>query len=97
MKLLYKPLSLIAGLLSGILARTIFKRVWQLAAREDEAPKPMDASKGWPEILIAAAVQGAIFAVVKAAVDRGTAQGTRRVTGVWPGTDSREDDADQAG
>jgi hypothetical protein len=30
-------------------------------------------------------VQGAIFAVVKAAVDRGAAEGTRKITGVWPG------------
>jgi hypothetical protein len=34
-------------------------------------------------------VQGAIFAVVKAAVDRGAAEGTRKLTGVWPGNEDQ--------
>ncbi|MGH3154962.1 MAG: DUF4235 domain-containing protein [Streptosporangiaceae bacterium] len=33
----------------------------------------------------AADLQGAIFAVVKAAVDRAAATGTEKLTGVWPG------------
>ena len=40
------------------------------------------------EILAAAALQGAIFAIVKALVDRSGAEGFRRLTGVWPGKDS---------
>ncbi|MBO0788463.1 MAG: DUF4235 domain-containing protein [Actinobacteria bacterium] len=39
---------------------------------------------GSSEVLLAAAIQGAIFAV-EAAVDRGTAEATRKVTGTWPG------------
>ena len=42
----------------------------------------MDPSNG--EILTAAALQGAIFAVVKAAVHRGGAITTEKLTGVWP-------------
>ena len=96
MKLLYKALSLVVSVLSGILAGFIFKRVWKLAAGEDEAPRATDIRKGWPEILIAAALQGAIFALVKAAVDRGTAEGTRKLTGVWPGEDSLLDEDKKA-
>ena len=44
--------------------------------------------KGWGEVLIAATLQGAIFALVKAAVDRGAAEATLRLTGIWPGEDS---------
>ena len=84
MKVTYKPVTLLAGVLSGLLAGSIFKRVWQVAAREDDAPQATDAERGWREVLVAAALQGAIFAVVKAAVDRGTAAGTRRLTGTWP-------------
>ena len=40
---------------------------------------------GRPEVLAAAALQGAIFAVVKAAVDRGGAVGVQKLTGEWPG------------
>ncbi|MFD0823500.1 DUF4235 domain-containing protein, partial [Micromonospora zhanjiangensis] len=43
-----------------------------------------DEDRGWGEILAAAALQGAIFAVVRAAVDRGGAVGVRRLTGRWP-------------
>ena len=84
-KLVYKPVSLLVSVLGGILAGAIFKRVWKLAAREDDAPKATDARRGWHEILPAAALQGAVYAVVKAAVGRGAAEGTRKLTGVWPG------------
>jgi hypothetical protein len=84
-KILYKPVALAVSVLGGMVAGAIFKRVWRLAAGEDEAPKATDADRGWPEILIAAALQGAIFAVVKAALDRGAAEGTRKLTGTWPG------------
>lgn len=84
-KLLYKPMSLLASVLGGMLAGVIFKRLWKLAARDDDAPKATDARRDWWEVLVAAALQGAVYAVVKAAVDRGTAEGTRKLTGVWPG------------
>jgi Protein of unknown function (DUF4235) len=86
-KVVYKPVSLVASVLSGLVAGAVFKRVWQVAAREEDAPQATDAERGWPEVLLAAALQGAIFAVVKAAVDRGAAEGTRRLTGIWPGED----------
>lgn len=92
-KLLYKPLSILVSVLSGIIAGNIFKRVWKLVAREEEAPTATDPRRGWPEVLTAAALQGAIFAVVRAAVDRGAAEGTRKVTGVWPGDDPAADSA----
>lgn len=84
-KLLYKPIALLASMTGGLLAGFVFKRVWKLAANEDEAPKATDAMHSWTEVLLAAAVQGAVFAVVKAAVDRAAAEGTRKLTGVWPG------------
>jgi hypothetical protein len=85
-KLVHKPVSMLAGLGGGILAGALFKRVWKLAAGEDEAPKATDASRGWPEILLAAALQGAIVAVVRAAVDRLAAAGTHSMT--RPGGDT---------
>lgn len=84
-KLLYKAVSMLVSVLGGVVARVIFKRIWKLAAHEEEAPSAMDARRGWPEVLIAAALQGAVFAVVKAALDRGTATAARELTGTWPG------------
>jgi hypothetical protein len=84
-KLLYKPVAITASVLGGIIAGAIFKRVWKLAAGEDDAPKATDARRGWREVLAAAALQGAIYALVKATVDRAAAAGTHKMTGVWPG------------
>jgi hypothetical protein len=89
-KLIFRAASLLAGMVGGLLAGAIFKKTWQLAARQDEAPKATDAARGWHEILVAAALQGAIFATVKAAVDRAAAHGTHSLTGTWPGEDSGE-------
>ncbi|MFE7187149.1 DUF4235 domain-containing protein [Streptomyces erythrochromogenes] len=36
-------------------------------------------------VSVFAAIQGAIFAVVKASVDRSGAVAVRRLTGTWPG------------
>src|SRR5436190_12767488 len=60
-KLMYKPISLLVSVLGGMLAGAIFKRIWKLAAREDDAPKATDAGRGWPEILSVAALQGARY------------------------------------
>ncbi len=95
-KLLYKPLSMVVGVLSGMLAGAIFKRIWKAAAGEEEAPAATDARRGWREVLTAAALQGAIFALVRAAVDRAAAEGTRKVTGVWPGDDSQQEKEGEA-
>lgn len=84
-KLIYKPLSMLVSILGGLLAGAIFKQIWKLAAHEDDAPKATDSDRGWREILTAAALQGAIFAVVRAVVDRAAAEGTEKLTGTWPG------------
>lgn len=84
-KVAYRPVGLLLGMGAGLLAGVAFKQVWKLAAGDDDAPDPTDEDRGWGEILAAAALQGAIFAVVRAAVDRGGAVGVRRVTGRWPG------------
>ena len=89
-KLWYKPVSMLVSVLGGILAGAIFKRVWKIIGREDDAPKATDAARGWREVLLAATLQGAIFAAVKAAVDRGAAEGTRQLTGVWPGDEGEQ-------
>ncbi|HEY5985302.1 MAG TPA: DUF4235 domain-containing protein [Streptosporangiaceae bacterium] len=89
-KLVYKPVSLLVSLLAGLLAGAIFKQMWKVAAREEDAPKATDEERGWREVLIAAAIEGAIFAVVKAALDRGAATGARSLTGTWPGKHASE-------
>ncbi|MER5812563.1 DUF4235 domain-containing protein [Streptomyces sp. NPDC002033] len=84
-KIAYKPVGLALGAVSGMIAGAAFKQVWKIVEGEGDAPNATDEERSWQEVLIAAALQGAIFAVVKAAVDRSGAVATRRVTGTWPG------------
>lgn len=71
MRLLYRPIGLLFSVVGGLAASAIFKRVWRAVAHEGEAPSPTDASRGWGEIVIAAALEGAVFGAVKAIADRG--------------------------
>jgi hypothetical protein len=83
-KLVFKPVSLAAGVAGGVIAGALFKQVWKRIAGEDDTPNATDEERSWGEILAAAAIQGAIFALVKAAVDRGSAEGVKKISGAWP-------------
>jgi len=83
-KIAYKPIGWLAGAGAGALAGLLFKQTWKLVGNDDDAPNATDEDRGWGEILVAAAIQGAIFALVKAAVERAGATGVRRATGEWP-------------
>jgi hypothetical protein len=81
LKLIYRPLSLLISVLGGMLASVLFKRVWKLASGEDEAPEATSPDHSTRQVLTAALLQGALFGVVKAAVDRAGAKGYRKLTG----------------
>lgn len=85
MKLLYKPLGMIFGALGGMVGGALFKRVWKWVSGDEDAPKATQHSHGWREVLIAAALEGAIFGLVRAAVDRAGATAYQKATGTWPG------------
>ena len=84
-KLAYRPVGLIAGLVAGAISGAIFKQVWKLVAKEDDAPTALQSEYRMREVVLAAAIQGAIFAATKAAVDRAGARGFKQLTGAWPG------------
>ncbi|MGW1667325.1 DUF4235 domain-containing protein [Streptomyces sp. NPDC002324] len=84
-KVVYKPLGLALGALSGALAGGVFKQVWKKLGHDEDAPDATDEGRAWREVVSAAVLQGAIFAGVKAVVDRGGAVASRRLTGTWPG------------
>ncbi len=83
-RIAYKPVGLILGVAAGAVAGRLFKQVWREIGHGSDAPHAKDEDRGWGEVLIAATLEGAIFAVVRAAVDRAGATGMRRVTGRWP-------------
>ena len=83
-KLPYRPIGLLAGMGAGLLAGKAFAHAWTVVTGQDDAPDPLDRDRGWGEVLLAAAIEGAIFAVVRTAVDRAGAYGVERSTGTWP-------------
>ncbi|MGW4814279.1 DUF4235 domain-containing protein [Kitasatospora cineracea] len=83
-RVLYKPVGLILGVTGGLLAGIAFKQAWKIIGHDDDAPDATDEDRTWREVLLAATMQGAIFALVKATIDRAGATATRRLTGTWP-------------
>jgi len=86
-KMLYRPVGLTSSIVGGVVAGQVFKQVWKRVSggADADAPKALESEYSLREVLVAAAVQGAIFAVVKAAIDRGGARAFQRWTGEWPG------------
>ena len=74
-----------SGLIAGSLRGIAFKQIWKAVAKEEEAPSALQSEYRMREVVLAAAIQGAIFAAVKAAVDRAGARGFTQLTGAWPG------------
>ncbi|KUJ38693.1 DUF4235 domain-containing protein [Streptomyces sp. NPDC093228] len=82
--LVYRPVGFALGWVGGTLAGMAFRRTWKAIRHEDDAPDALDKDRGWGEVLIAAAIQGALFAVARSAADRTGAKAIERSTGVWP-------------
>ncbi|MET9069674.1 DUF4235 domain-containing protein [Streptosporangium sandarakinum] len=80
-KIVSKGTGAVTGLIGGAVAGAIFKQVWKLVSGKDEAPDPTSDQYAWKEILVAAAIQGAIFGVVKAVIDRTATGKIHRATG----------------
>ncbi|MEW2516655.1 DUF4235 domain-containing protein [Actinacidiphila alni] len=83
-KIAYRPVGLLLSVAAGALAGAAFKQTWKAVGHDDDTPDALDEDRGWTEVLVASAVHGVIFAVVKAAVARSGATATRRLTGTWP-------------
>jgi len=80
-KLLFTPLSIVGGLLAGFLGKKLFSQVWGLID-EEEPPDAKHRDISWGRLLVAGALQGAIFRAVKEATDHAARRAFYRT---WPG------------
>jgi Protein of unknown function (DUF4235) len=87
-KVLFIPVSIIGGLLAGFLSRKIFDQVWGLIDQE-EPPDSKYQDIEWPRLLLAGAIQGAIFRAVKEGSDHAARRAFYKTTGSWPGEEGR--------
>lgn len=80
-KILYMPLSIVTSVAGGLLASALFTQIWERVEHPDQPPPdPKDLNRSAAKALTAAAVQGLIFGLVRAAVDRAGAHGYKAVT-----------------
>ena len=89
-RILFAPLSIVAGLIAGALARKLSDSLWGLFD-DKEAPEPEHSDAPWPKLLFSMALEGAVFSTVRGAVDHMARSQFSRATGVWPGEGRREE------
>lgn len=91
-RILFAPLSILAGLVAGLLGKKLFELIWN-RIDDEEAPDASHHEVTWPKVLLASSIEGAIFRGTRAATDRGARVAFYRATGRWPGEepDSTED------
>jgi hypothetical protein len=78
---MYMPLQIASSVAGGLLAGKIFTEIWQrVSPSDEEPPDPKDLDRSGREAITAAALQGLVFGLVRAGVDRVGAHGYRAIT-----------------
>jgi uncharacterized protein DUF4235 len=88
-KIFFIPISLGGSLLAGFVGKKIFDQVWGVID-EEEPPDSGHRDISWGKLVAAAALQGAIFRVVKETSDHYSRRAFASVTGSWPGEERPE-------
>ncbi len=89
MKLLFVPVSVVAGLLAGQVGSRLFQHAWAWVDAE-EPPDSSIRDISFRKFLVAAAIEGAIFKLTKSLVDRSLRRGFANIFGSWPGQEQLE-------
>ena len=78
----YKLVGLVTGILGGALAGALFKTAWRCLPGGDsqDIPEPTTLERDIREVLVVAALQGAVTGLIRAALARITEHGYRRFT-----------------
>ena len=89
MKIVFIPVSIVGGILAGVLGRKVFDVVWG-KVDEEEPPQPDHREVDMRKLVAALVLEGAIFRLVKGLFDHGARRGFARWTGAWPGEERPE-------
>jgi hypothetical protein len=85
-KILFIPVSILSGLIAGMLGKKVFEAVWGLVD-DQEPPAAEDRETNWPKLVGALAVEGAVFAIARGLTDHAARRSFYNATGAWPGED----------
>lgn len=86
-RILFAPVSIISSLLAGLAASKLFEVIWS-KIDDQEAPEPAHRQTSWPKLIAALVLQGAIFRLVRGAIDHEARRIFYRGTHRWPGEDA---------
>jgi hypothetical protein len=89
MKLVFIPVSILGGLIAGLISQKAFDAIWGKVDQE-EPPHPDQRGVNLGKLVIALLIEGAIFRLVKGLFDHAARRGFARMTGAWPGEESPE-------
>ena len=83
-KILFIPLSIVSGLIAGLVGRKAFEALWGLVD-DEEPPDAEDRETTTLKLIASLAFQGATFAVARGLTDHYARRSFYKATGAWPG------------
>lgn len=84
MKALFLPVSVLAGVLAGIVSKKLFSLVWG-AIDGAAPPDPKQRVDDHRKLAVALVLEGALVGLVRGGLDHASRHGFARLTGAWPG------------
>jgi hypothetical protein len=88
-KFIFLPVSILGGILAGLIGKKLFEAAWGLID-DEEAPEAKHREIPYGKLAIALTLEGAIFRLVRGFFDHGARRGFERLTGAWPGEEAPE-------
>jgi Protein of unknown function (DUF4235) len=88
-KFLFLPFSILAGIVAGFTSKKVFDGIWRLVD-DEEAPEAEHKEISIVKLVLALAIEGAVFRAVRGVVDHGARRSFYRLTGSWPGDEAPE-------
>jgi hypothetical protein len=83
-KLIFRPVSIVAGLVAGLIGKKLFQGLWGVVD-DEQPPKPEERPVPIGKLVLALALEGALFRLVKGLAEHGSRHAFSRLTGSWPG------------
>jgi len=89
MKVTFLPISILGGIVAGIVGKKAFEGIWA-KVDEEEPPDPKHRETSWGKLALALLLEGAIFRLARGLFDHAARRGFARFTGAWPGEETPE-------
>ena len=89
MKILFLPVSILGGILAGLIGKKLFEGLWGLVD-DQEPPEAEHREIRYAKLAVALLLEGAIFRLVRGLFDHAARRGFERLTGSWPGEEAPE-------